>query len=278
MFVQTFFLLGTLLASFDICTAFELNEDKNWTKGIEDLRHLANTSPIEHMSIFIRNDQGQSVWMDIRPKGATAAQIVVDPDQLTASVKEALDRIGAHHSKSQVFILHTHPKASIEAIYSRSTPKKQDWSVTLPPSRTDLDFIYSLDMHFERIGFFKRYNLDRALGVVVDPTGLYFFRTFLNLEERDLNLSELGLVYIPPPADFEEEGFFYKRSNEKFNQAVGQWSDFHKACHRICDALEQDKAFRKLKAMYSSHLIGFPLEFRPFASPNFSGSPQSSLH
>lgn len=242
-------------------------QNQSWLEGVSGLRHLAVTSLVEHLSIYIVNDQGQSYWAEVPSKIATATQVVVDAELLLAQIKFGLQKVKASQNKTEIFILHTHPKESIRSIYQRShsSNKSQSWALTLPPSRTDLDFIFSMNQHLQNLDYYERYQITQVSGVVVDPVGLYFFRTFLNVSEREQNLTRLGIVYEEPPADLEAEMSYNRAINKTFNAAVDEWIGFNKSHNPDSDSSAlAHHHFQKLQATYANYTIGFLLEYETF--------------
>ena len=245
------------------------NPNPTWQNGVSGLRHLAVDSLIEHLSVYIENDQALSYWSDIPSKLSTPTQVVLDAELLIAQIKEGLEKVRASHHATEIFILHTHPKESIRSVYQRSPSSSSisisDGSLTLPPSRTDLDFIFSIKQHLHRLSYFELYQITQLSGVVVDPVGLYFFRTFSDHSERKQISNLLGIAYEEPPTDLEAEMNYSLNINKAFNASVESWIDFNKSQNLSFAPSELvQHYFQKLQVAYVNYHIGFLLRFTPY--------------
>ena len=189
------------------------------------------------INVEVSHSSETIVWMDV---GKTIKNIN----------KYFEAKINCSEIKYTIYLMHTHPKESIKNNYLKSNLFNSDYvvdwnnDVTIPPSISDLSIINRFSSILaESIVANINFSL---IGVVVDPTGLYFYRVLLD----DEIMNEFPSLEIIDFSSMDNEEYEIQFSNlvKEIEGAGSNWSTLFNS--KLGDVKTAYNELRKSYAKY----------------------------
>lgn len=239
---------------------------QSWFEGLEDLKISAQTDEKEIVGIFVAVNEVEGRWFTPEVNESSEDQIWINMEKVKAEVFEFIQAkapVGEYDVR--ICFTHTHPRKTIESFYNDPQKRPEIYSesagpinlerLTISPSRTDISTIYSIDKLFRQDFVEELGGVSERLvvnGLVVDPSGYYYFRPFFDRTEKaDLypELAKNNFAWL----DLEEQDRQIKILDRNFFAAKIDWTTHYNHNASILSALRLSLEYQNLQRAYAAH-------------------------
>lgn len=253
---------------------------KNWRDGLRQLAFYARTSPVEVLAVYA---DSSDLWEIVKSRSdpdrvevsrGTVIRSIVDLAELTVETSKTTRVCIAHTHAYRTILGFIHDPAKRPKVFDVDRGVRKTGRLSVSPSRADVDSLIDFASVVHIALHEREFTNVEVYGLVVDPTGLYYYRPYRDSREKMREHPELVGTADFTLLDIEEQSRAYSKMSKYFFSAKVRWTTLLNLEDSQLDRLLATRGYRDLKFAYASFTTGTKLRFtdQPDLEPSCAGT------